>query len=180
MSQCARVLAVLQEGGWKSIDEIHNRAGTMRLNSRISDLRDQGHNVEYRYINGQHSYRLLSEPEATQGANSSDKARSSEFRQSSGSESIAHTLLSGPAKAPEGLPTALAGSESSVAECLICGQRMLGFGLRCDDCKQRALDGSEASRPTGEKPGGGDGNSEPVGASASLPSSAGEQMRLVA
>jgi hypothetical protein len=44
-SQCARVLAVLQDGKPHSIQEIHERAGTMRLNSRVSELRTRGHPI---------------------------------------------------------------------------------------------------------------------------------------
>lgn len=44
-SQCDRVLAVLADGNVHTITEIHERAGTMRLNSRISELRARGHTI---------------------------------------------------------------------------------------------------------------------------------------
>ena len=37
--QCARVLDVLSDGEKHTVREIHERAGTMRLNSRVSELR---------------------------------------------------------------------------------------------------------------------------------------------
>lgn len=45
MSQTSRVLAVLKDGNPHSIEEIHERAGSMRLNSRIAELRTRGHNI---------------------------------------------------------------------------------------------------------------------------------------
>lgn len=45
MSQCARILDVLQDGRWHSVLEIHQRAGYSRLNSRVSDLRKQGYTI---------------------------------------------------------------------------------------------------------------------------------------
>lgn len=44
-SQCDRVFEVLKDHRPHSIEEIHERAGTMRLNSRIADLRKRGHNI---------------------------------------------------------------------------------------------------------------------------------------
>jgi hypothetical protein len=44
-SQCARVLSVLADGKPHTVPDIHRRAGTMRLNSRVADLRKQGHNI---------------------------------------------------------------------------------------------------------------------------------------
>lgn len=41
MSQCDRVYAVLVDGKPHRMREIHERAGFMRLNSRISELRDK-------------------------------------------------------------------------------------------------------------------------------------------
>lgn len=59
-SQARRVLVVLEErfGRWVSIDEIHAHAGSMRLNSRISDLRDR-YLIERRQRGPVHEYRLL-------------------------------------------------------------------------------------------------------------------------
>lgn len=47
MSQCARVLEVLADHRFHSIQEIHQRAGTMRLNSRIAELRKRGHDIQH-------------------------------------------------------------------------------------------------------------------------------------
>ena len=59
MSQCARVLAVLKDGQPKTIQEIHARAGTMRLNSRMSDLRKQGYDIRYWREGQLHVYQLV-------------------------------------------------------------------------------------------------------------------------
>ena len=58
-SQCDRVLAVLNDGQWHRMEEIHQRAGFMRLNSRISDLRDRGHIIECDKSGRIYRYRLL-------------------------------------------------------------------------------------------------------------------------
>jgi hypothetical protein len=57
-SQCDRVLAVLRDGDWHDINEIHRRAGTMRLNSRISDLRARGHLIDCKPNGAKTRYRL--------------------------------------------------------------------------------------------------------------------------
>ena len=59
MSQCSRVLEVLRDGKPHSIQEIHERAGTMRLNSRVSDLRSMGWFITYYRKDGLHTYQLL-------------------------------------------------------------------------------------------------------------------------
>jgi hypothetical protein len=59
MSQCSRVLEVLRDGKPHSIQEVHDRAGMMRLNSRISDLRNMGYNIAYFRKDGLHTYQLL-------------------------------------------------------------------------------------------------------------------------
>ncbi|MFL5864685.1 MAG: helix-turn-helix domain-containing protein [Solirubrobacteraceae bacterium] len=59
-SQCDRVLAVLRDGDWHDINEIHRRAGTMRLNSRISDLRARGHLIDCKPNGAKTRYRLTS------------------------------------------------------------------------------------------------------------------------
>jgi len=66
-SQNARVLAVLWDGKRHSVPEIHRRAGTMRLNSRISELR--GHGCEIKMTRNpkrkgaaSYGYTLLSTP----------------------------------------------------------------------------------------------------------------------
>lgn len=64
ISQCGRVLAVLCDGKTHPVPEIHERAGTMRLNSRISELRQRGHTIECVRLPGRtgaaaYAYRLL-------------------------------------------------------------------------------------------------------------------------
>lgn len=44
-SQTNRVLDVLKDGLLHPVPEIHERAGTMRLNSRVAELRKRGHNI---------------------------------------------------------------------------------------------------------------------------------------
>lgn len=51
-TQVSRILAVLGDGSWHSTAEIHARAGYSRLNSRISDLRKQGNQIEHRHVQG--------------------------------------------------------------------------------------------------------------------------------
>lgn len=64
MSQCDRVLAVLADGRTHTVPEIHERAGTMRLNSRVAELRNRGHQIECVRLRGRtgadaYAYRLL-------------------------------------------------------------------------------------------------------------------------
>ncbi len=66
-SQCSRVLAALGDGRWHSVAAIHRQAGTMRLNSRVAELRKRGHVIEHRTVPGKrgacgHQYRLLNPP----------------------------------------------------------------------------------------------------------------------
>jgi hypothetical protein len=49
VSQCQRVLDVLKDGRWHTITEIHERAGMMRLNSRVAELRSRGHNIVHSF-----------------------------------------------------------------------------------------------------------------------------------
>lgn len=63
-TQVSRILAVLGDGEWHSTAEVHSRAGYSRLNSRISDLRRQGNQIEHRHLEGRtgtraHQYRWL-------------------------------------------------------------------------------------------------------------------------
>ena len=65
MSQSARILDVLSDGRHHSVAEIHRRAGTSRLNSRVAELRSKGYEIECSTIQAtQHTerylYRLLS------------------------------------------------------------------------------------------------------------------------
>lgn len=61
-SQCDRVLEVLADGRWHGIREIHDRAGTMRLNSRVAELRRRrGLQIECSRIDGEYGYRLTLE-----------------------------------------------------------------------------------------------------------------------
>lgn len=66
-SQTSRILAVLWDGRPHSVAEIHRRAGTSRLNSRISDLRRMGCEIEMTRRPGRkgaqgYVYRLVAEP----------------------------------------------------------------------------------------------------------------------
>lgn len=58
-SQCDRVLAVLRDGRPHTMEEIHQFAGFMRLNSRISDLRHRGYEITCNRVDGRYVYRLL-------------------------------------------------------------------------------------------------------------------------
>lgn len=68
-SQCDRVLAVLKDGRPHTMVEIHEAAGFMRLNSRISDLRhrlrDRGQTITCRRDGEHYVYQLvaLEEPD---------------------------------------------------------------------------------------------------------------------
>lgn len=66
MSQCDRVLVVLADGLPHDIQEIHDRAGTMRLNSRVAELRTRGHEIVCTRDRDTYAYQLVSslgEPE---------------------------------------------------------------------------------------------------------------------
>lgn len=69
-TQCARILRALSggkavsDGRWLTVPTIHRKAGTSRLNSRVSDLRKRGYPIEHRHVPGRsgagaHQYRLL-------------------------------------------------------------------------------------------------------------------------
>lgn len=66
-SQNWRILRALADGRWHTVAAIHRRAGTSRLNSRISELRKvHGYAIEHEVLAGKvgalgHRYRL-SEP----------------------------------------------------------------------------------------------------------------------
>lgn len=69
MSQTARILEVLRDGRHHSVAEIHRRAGTSRLNSRVADLRAKGYDIRCTTIQAtphteRYLYQLLSSPEA--------------------------------------------------------------------------------------------------------------------
>ena len=57
-SQCDRVLDVLEDGLAHTIQEIHERAGTMRLNSRVAELRKRGHEIVCTREGDDYFYRL--------------------------------------------------------------------------------------------------------------------------
>lgn len=66
-SQNARILRALGNGRWTAVSEIHRRAGSSRLNSRISELRKKGFVIEHRMRSGWsgglgHQYRLTNPP----------------------------------------------------------------------------------------------------------------------
>ena len=62
-SQCERILAVLADGKLHTTAEIHERAGSSRLNSRIAELRKRGWDIHYEFVGGvgpsAHAYRLI-------------------------------------------------------------------------------------------------------------------------
>lgn len=60
MSQCDRILEVLTDGLPHSMREIHDRAGFMRLNSRVSELRERGHVITCDRAGGRYVYQLIS------------------------------------------------------------------------------------------------------------------------
>ena len=66
-SQNSRILRALAGGGWVSVAAIHRKAGTSRLNSRVSELRKHGYEIEHETVPGKvgslgHRYRLLNPP----------------------------------------------------------------------------------------------------------------------
>lgn len=70
-SQNARILRALSKGKWVTVAEIHRRAGTSRLNSRISELRKYGYEIEHETVPGKtgalgHRYRLVNPPSQTE------------------------------------------------------------------------------------------------------------------
>lgn len=52
MSQCAAILAVLEDGKPHLVSEIHARAGYSRLNSRVADLRKRGYDIQSFHLAG--------------------------------------------------------------------------------------------------------------------------------
>lgn len=69
-SQNARILGSLANGRWHTTARIHREAGTSRLNSRISELRNYGYVIEHEKVPGKtgprgHRYRLLGVPDGT-------------------------------------------------------------------------------------------------------------------
>lgn len=69
MSQCAAILDVLADRQWHTVADIHSRAGYSRLNSRVSELRDRGHEIECETVEGdravdRYRYRLVASPRA--------------------------------------------------------------------------------------------------------------------
>lgn len=70
-SQNARIIKVLADGKWKTTAAIHRKAGPGRLNSRISELRRYGYEIEHGKVPGKsgplgHRYRLLNPPTQTE------------------------------------------------------------------------------------------------------------------
>lgn len=66
-SQNERILDCLRDGKFWTTAGIHRRAGTSRLNSRISELRSRGYNIEHRRVHGvteprSHQYRWADAP----------------------------------------------------------------------------------------------------------------------
>ena len=70
-SQNARILKALADGKWHTSANLQRKSGASRLNSRISELRSRGYEIEHEPVEGKkgwlaHRYRLLNPPEATQ------------------------------------------------------------------------------------------------------------------
>jgi len=70
-SQNARILRTLSDGKWRTVASIHRKAGTSRLNSRVSELRKQGFQIEHEVVPGKqgalgHRYKLLNPPSPTE------------------------------------------------------------------------------------------------------------------
>lgn len=64
-SQVDRIYEVLRDGKPHRMEEIHQRVGFCRLNSRISELRDRGHNIVCHKTGGHYTYTLLPAPALT-------------------------------------------------------------------------------------------------------------------
>jgi hypothetical protein len=56
-SQCDRILWILGDGGWHEKSEFY---GFCVLHSRVAELRQRGHSIEYRREGDRHLYRLAS------------------------------------------------------------------------------------------------------------------------
>jgi biotin operon repressor len=66
-SQNARILKTLSDGSFHSVANIHRKAGASRLNSRVSELRKYGYEIEKEQVAGKSGslgfrYRLLNPP----------------------------------------------------------------------------------------------------------------------
>lgn len=59
MSQCERILALLQDGREHEMHDIHRAVGFCRLNSRVAELRARGNDIVCRKQGGLYHYRLL-------------------------------------------------------------------------------------------------------------------------
>ncbi len=67
LSQSARVIQFLSDGYWHTVPHIQQACGTMRLNSRISELRKRGYVIECERVAGEvgaaaYRYRMLGRP----------------------------------------------------------------------------------------------------------------------
>ena len=70
-SQNARILKTLSDGSFHSVANIHRKAGASRLNSRVSELRKYGYEIEKEQVAGKSGslgfrYRLLNPPSAAE------------------------------------------------------------------------------------------------------------------
>jgi hypothetical protein len=106
-SQCERVLAVLEDGQPHDIQEIHRLAGTMRLNSRVAELRTRGHEIVCTREGETYRYQLvlLGEPESEGAAPSSSGSPSedgtSTLSESADCKAAASLDLSGESRATD-------------------------------------------------------------------------------
>lgn len=67
-SQCGRILRVLSDGRPHTVPDIHRKAGTSRLNSRVADLRRHGYVITCERVAGRkgasaYRYQLVDHPE---------------------------------------------------------------------------------------------------------------------
>ena len=116
MSQCDRVMAVLADGQSHSIREIHERAGTMRLNSRIAELRKRGHVIVCDRGGGDYAYQLISldAPEQQSTGAGSGSGASSEGGEARACRDLNAGTVTGPSTSHEAPPPLDIGGGSSI------------------------------------------------------------------
>lgn len=125
-SQCDRILDVLRDGKKHRMEEVHQRVGFCRLNSRISELRDRGHNIVCDKTGGHYTYLLLPAPALTsEGADLVGADRSGVGMPA---ESSAALLTSGDLERRSGIVPFRAGEPSHPGEKTCGGQGQAGAG----------------------------------------------------
>lgn len=78
-SQCDRILEVLSDGEPHSMEAIHERVGTCRLNSRVAELRARGYTITCDKTGGRYVYQLVAPPEQPQPSTGNVVHRTSEI-----------------------------------------------------------------------------------------------------